>query len=132
MRLLCSLVSVLAFATVIGLCAPARAWGPVTQLSLVRAGTHLLSQDGSIPLVKLERYVREGAQVSDEGMMDLNPLFEIDAVGAIQREMFLLQAVRGERVDPYYAYRLAGGESTWTQACAGIMPYVASRNDQHA
>lgn len=89
-----------------GLSMPALAWGPVTQVAVVSTAVHVLSQNGAIPLMKLGRYVREGARVSDQAQAELFPNFEWDPVGTLQSEMYLLQAVRGDRVDPYYAYRL--------------------------
>jgi len=84
----------------------ASAWGPVTQTSITTAAAHVLARDDEYPLTKLLRYVRQGAEVSPAVQNEMHPLFEIDHVGAIQREMFLLQSVRGDRVDPYFVYRL--------------------------
>lgn len=90
-----------------GLCwNPATAWGPVGQLSVVATAVHVLSQDGSIPLLKLDRYVWEGARISADAEAAFFPNFGVDPVGTIEREMHLLQSVRSDRVDPYYAFRL--------------------------
>lgn len=86
--------------------AVAAAWGPVTQVSIVSTAVHVLSQDRSIRLSNLQNYVREGASISQAEQDRLFPAFAVDPVGVIEREMYLLRAVRGERVDPYYAYRL--------------------------
>ena len=85
---------------------PALAWGPVTQMSVVIAAAHVLSREDYYPVTILLEYVREGAQISEARQSVMHPLFEIDPVGAIQREMVLLQSMRGDRVDPYFAYRL--------------------------
>ncbi|MCH8204164.1 MAG: hypothetical protein IID09_03325 [Candidatus Hydrogenedentes bacterium] len=84
----------------------ASAWGPVTQISITTTAAHVLARDDEYPLTKLLQYVRQGAEVSPAVQNEMHPLFEIDSVGAIQREMFLLQSVRGDRVDPYFVYRL--------------------------
>ena len=86
--------------------APVLAWGPVTQLSVVTTAVRVLSQDGSIPLLKLDRYVWEGARISAETEQAMFPNFDIDPIGTIEGEMNLLQSVKRDRVDPYYAYRL--------------------------
>jgi tetratricopeptide (TPR) repeat protein len=82
------------------------AWGPVTQVSIVSTAVHVLSQDRTIRLSNLQSYVREGASISPAEQDRLFPAFAVDPVGVIEQEMYLLRAVRGERVDPYYAYRL--------------------------
>ena len=84
----------------------ASAWGPVTQASITIAAAHVVSRDNDYPITKLLRYVRQGAEASSGVQEEMHPLFEIDPVGAIQREMFLLQSVRGDRIDPYFVYRL--------------------------
>ena len=38
--------------------------------------------------------------------MSMNPGATTNPIGAIESEMILLEAVRGDRVDPYFAYRL--------------------------
>lgn len=95
------------FAVACGAYAPnAVAWGEKTQVSLVSTATHVISNGGTIPLKRLIREVRTGAEISAELQDELYPTFKLDPVEAIEEEMYLLQAVRGERVDPYYAYRL--------------------------
>ncbi len=85
---------------------PAWGWGTRTQQSIVQASTYVLSQDGRVLIIKLHRYTTEGAGISQEEMESLHPLFPVDPVGAIQKEMYLLQSVRTDRLDPYYAYRM--------------------------
>lgn len=101
------ILRVLAVSLVFALAQPASAWGPITQQSIVRAAAYVLSNDGRVPIVKLKDYVQQGAAVSDETLLANHPSFSVDPVGAIQREMSLLQAVRAEdRIDPYFAYRM--------------------------
>ncbi len=89
------------------LCAvPVHAWGPETQKTLVTVGVRLLSKDGTIPLVNLESEVRKGSALSAKVLSDVYPMLERNPIGAIESEMYLLQSVRGKRVDPYFAYRL--------------------------
>ena len=101
--LICAgLVSVL----LIGPSGSASAWGPETQVAITTAAAHVLSRDDHFPLPRLLKYVRQGADVSEAVQNEIHPSFEIDSVGAIQREMLLLQSVRGDRIGPYYVYRL--------------------------
>jgi len=85
--------------------APAAAWGPKTRVAVVTMATRLVSREG-IPLTKLEKDVRQGAEISADGRAAILPSADRNPVLAIEAEMFLLQAARGDRVDPYFAYRL--------------------------
>lgn len=107
---------------------PAFAWGPVARASLTSMGVHILSQDGSIPLKKLQTYVHQGARLTERERRELFPTFEFDSVHVIENEMYLLQSLRGERVDPYFAYRLGVLGSLVAQATG---PMVAA-NPRHA
>jgi tetratricopeptide (TPR) repeat protein len=89
-----------------GVCLKAEAWGPSTRSALVSAAAHVLGQDPAFTLTRLQRYVTQGAELSPEEFEKLFPLFRIDPVGAIQREMVLLQSLRTDRIDPYYAFRM--------------------------
>ncbi len=73
---------------------------------MVSAAAHVLGQDPAFTLTRLSRYVTLGADLPQEEFEKLHPLYKVDPVGAIQREMILLQSLRGDRIDPYYAYRL--------------------------
>jgi len=91
----------------LALCAlPAMAWGPRAEVAIVTTATHVISQDGAARLNNLEKDIRAGASVSHEMATKLCPNLESDPLGAIETQMFLLKALRGTRVDPYYAYRL--------------------------
>lgn len=85
---------------------PAFSWEPVTQQSVVLAAGHMFTRNSAIPLTNLMEYVNEGAQISEEEDRKLYLQFTVDPVQAIQREMFLLQGVKTDRIDPYFAYRL--------------------------
>ena len=85
---------------------PSSAWGPHAQRSITGAAAHVLSQDNQYRLTRLLKYVLQGASVSEAEQAAMHPAFKIDPVASIQREMFLLQSVRGSRIDPYYVYRL--------------------------
>lgn len=88
------------------LSSPAYAWGPSTQLSIVTTSVHVLSQERQIPLARLESYVLEGARISEMELKALYPAYDLNPIDTIEREIYLLQSVRGNRVDPYFAYRL--------------------------
>lgn len=85
---------------------PAQAWGPQTQVAIVSTAVQLVSQDRTIPLGNLRNYVRQGATISAEEQQALYPNFSVDPVNTIKSEMYLLQAVKSGRIDPYFAYRL--------------------------
>ncbi len=113
----------LAAAVVAGLtlaCMPAGAWGPDTQVAIVSAGTRLLGQDSTFSLHQFLKYVNQGASIAPDRQRALFPAFSIDHVNAIQREMILLQSVRGDRIDPYYAYRLGALGKLVAQATAPL------------
>jgi len=82
------------------------AWGPDTDTAVVATATHVISREGTTPLSNLERDVRAGADITTEELASCFPGLSAGYVPAIQAEIILLQAVRGQRVDPYYAYRL--------------------------
>jgi len=85
---------------------PAFGWGPETQRSVVSSAGHLFSRSSSIPLVNLIDYVHQGVGISDAEDQALFLGYGVDPVRSIQREMFLLQGVKSNRVDPYFAYRM--------------------------
>jgi tetratricopeptide (TPR) repeat protein len=89
-----------------GFPAPAFAWGPVTEQAIVTTAVRVISKEGIVQLSKLERDVREGAGVSPEVMLKLYPDFAAGPVRTVESEMYLLDAVRGDVIDPYFAYRL--------------------------
>lgn len=82
------------------------AWSPKTDQAVVSTAIRLLSKGRVIQLSKLDREVMQGAAVSDETLERLFPGFEAGPATAIQSEMYLLDAVRGDAIDPYLAYRL--------------------------
>jgi tetratricopeptide (TPR) repeat protein len=90
----------------VGVCGPANAWGPTARTAIVAAGTHLLGQDSSFTLSRSLKNVMQGAELPDEEFNKRFPLYAVDPVGAIQREMVLLQTMKSNRIDPYYAFRL--------------------------
>lgn len=91
---------------VAGLNLPAWAWGPRTRVSIVSTAARLLSKESGANLVKLEKDIRAGAAIAPGELTELVPVATTDPVGAIETEMYLLQAVGSGRVDPYFAYRL--------------------------
>jgi len=97
-------ISILAVA--IGLAYPVWAWGPNTDVAVVLGASQVISRDGSVPLNNLVDDVRNGASVTQQELTDIIPMSADDPMGAIEREMSLLQAVRGPSIDPYFAYRL--------------------------
>ncbi len=82
------------------------AWSPKTDQAVVSTAIRLLSKGRVIQLSKLDREVMQGASVTDETLERLFPGFEAGPITVIQSEMHLLDAVRGDAIDPYLAYRL--------------------------
>lgn len=99
--------TILAGALCVGLMAvPVHAWGPKAQVSIVTTAARVISNESGVKLDRLERDLRTGASVTANELVEVNPLAEADPIGAIESEMYLLQSVRGKRIDPYFAYRL--------------------------
>ncbi len=84
----------------------AMAWGPKAKLAITASAARLLTREGTVPLSNLERDVQRGANAPGAVLSQQIPNADADPLTAIQSEMTLLQAVRGDRVDPYFAYRL--------------------------
>ena len=93
-------------AFVLGPAVPAMAWGPKANVAIVSTAARLISKESGVPLANLEKDIRSGAEASSGEIDALISGAGVNPVGAIESEMYLLQAVRGARVDPYYAYRL--------------------------
>lgn len=85
---------------------PGAAWGPTAQTTIVAGAARLMAREHAIPLTNLLDDIRAGAEVSQVELLELLPEAGTDPINAIASEMYLLQAVRTTRVDPYYAYRL--------------------------
>ncbi len=85
---------------------PALAWGPATREAIVMTAVRVVSKEGTIMLSRLERLVVDGAMAPREEIEKLYPDYTTNPVRAVETEMRLLSSARGERVDPYFAYRL--------------------------
>ena len=85
---------------------PAVAWGPITQQAIVTTAVRMLSKEGVTPLSRLEKDVRDGASAAPEVAARVLGGLATGPVSAIENEMNGLEAVRGDEVDPYFAYRL--------------------------
>ena len=85
---------------------PAAAWGPRTDLALVGTAAGLLSRDTGVRLTNLRKDVQDGAATPPTLIDEFIPGAITNPMGAIESEMILLESVRSDRVDPYYAYRL--------------------------
>jgi tetratricopeptide (TPR) repeat protein len=94
------------FVASIFICGAAWAWGPATQQAITTTAAHVISNNGVARLAKLEKDVRDGASASPETIAKLYPGYAQDPVRFIESEMYLLDSVRNDIIDPYYAYRL--------------------------
>jgi tetratricopeptide (TPR) repeat protein len=100
-------VAILLAAAVAGILAPqAWAWGPKTQQAVVTTAMHVLSKEGVVQITRLSREVAEGATASADEMEKIHPTYNAAPVRAVETELRLLSAVRGQSVDPYFAHRL--------------------------
>ncbi|MFO7776544.1 MAG: hypothetical protein R6W89_12175 [Candidatus Hydrogenedentota bacterium] len=111
--------------------APAVAWGPQTTTSIVSSAAHILSREGTIPLANLEEDLRGGASLPEDALYDLAPEARESVVRAIESQMYLLQAVRGDRVDPYLAYRLGVLGNLVARATAPLQGASAALREQY-
>ncbi len=93
-------------ALIVALALPSWAWGPEAQKAVVASAARLLSKEGAVSLSTLEKDIVRGASAPLTEVGKVIPGAETDPVNAVQSEMYLLQAVRGESIDPYLAYRL--------------------------
>jgi tetratricopeptide (TPR) repeat protein len=109
----------------------AQAWGPRTQVAVVTTAARLLSKQSAIPLVKQDESIRSGASVSDATLASLIPDATTNPLAAIESEMYLLQAVRGDRVDPYLAYRLGVLGKLVAQATAPLLKEKSAIRGQY-
>ncbi len=85
---------------------PAAAWGAKAEMAIVTTSLHMLSKDVNLPLTRFAKELRDGALMPDEQLRRLVPATATSPVRAIESEMALLQAVRGEKIDAYFVYRL--------------------------
>lgn len=102
-RLLTRALACLLLAACLG---SAFAWGPRARLSIVNTALHLLSREQSVPLTRLQNDIRAGASISNIALEELYPDMVNDPLRALENEMALLSAVKGARVDAYFAWRL--------------------------
>ncbi|MBN2308988.1 MAG: hypothetical protein JXR94_08465 [Candidatus Hydrogenedentes bacterium] len=86
--------------------APAAAWGPKADRALVDTAGRVIAKEGLIPLTNLQKDILNGATTPPSRLEEIIPGASDNPISAIESEMYLLQAVRGDRVDPYFAYRL--------------------------
>lgn len=110
---------------------PVFAWGPDTQRSVVSSAGHVFSRNSSIPLTNLIQYVHQGSAISGEEESALFLEFEVAPVRSIQREMFLLQGIKSERIDPYFVYRLGALGKKVVELVAPMREGNASVREQY-
>ncbi len=99
-------IVVLGAALLMALPTSAFAWGPRAERAIITTAAQVISRENNVPLNRLLGYVREGASASPERVEALVPGANQGLQRAIESEIFLLQAVKGDRIDPYLAYRL--------------------------
>ena len=109
----------------------ALAWGPRAETAIVTNAVHLLSKESNIPLRRLEQEVRAGVLLSPTEMEQLYPGYRTNLLVAIENEMYLLQSVRGDRVDAYMAFRLGALGKMIAQATAPMQDTPTNQRDQY-
>ncbi len=85
---------------------PVYAWGPQAQVSIVSTAAELITKQEGIMLANLKSDIRDGAAVGSSQLSNLMPGWNTNPLISLQAQMDLLQAMRGDRIDPYYAFRL--------------------------
>ncbi len=85
---------------------PAHAWGTQAQIAIVSTAAELITKQEGILLSNLKSDIRDGASVGSNQLSLLMPGWDTNPLISLQAQMDLLQAMRGERIDPYYAFRL--------------------------
>ena len=86
--------------------APAGAWGPRAETSIVTGAARLLSKEAVLQIDRIQSDLRDGSLMTTLQMEQLYPDFDVNPVAAIENEMLLLQSLRTRQIDGYYAYRL--------------------------
>ena len=87
--------------------ASAQTWERDTQMVIVTTAMHMLSKNGFVQLPKLQKEIQQGAAASPQTVAQLYPALSSGGPGrAIEAEMYLLEAMRGSKLDPYFASRL--------------------------
>lgn len=84
----------------------AQGWERDTQLVIVTTSMHMLAKGGLVQLPKLQNEIQEGAGAGTQMQAQLYPALSSGAERAVEAEMYLLEAMRGSSLDPYFAYRL--------------------------
>lgn len=82
------------------------AWGPQAQVAVVTTAAEVITKQEGILLSNLRADIRDGASVGANQLSALMPGWNTNPVVSLQAQMDLLQAMRGDRIDPYYAFRL--------------------------
>jgi len=96
----------LAFIVTIAGAPSAHAWGPKAQVAMVSTSAELITKQEGIALANLKSDIRDGASVGSNQLSTLMPGWDTNPTISLQSQMDLLQAMRGDRIDPYYAFRL--------------------------
>lgn len=111
--------------------AAAEGWGPSARSAIVTTGAHVVSRDLALPLNQFDRYVREGALLTEEEVRALYPNSDINPVRTIQEEIYLLQAIRSKRIDPYFAFRLGAIGQVVANTVAPMKTAAPEYRDQY-
>ncbi len=82
------------------------AWGPQAQVAIVSTAAEVITKQEGILLANLKADIRDGASIGSSQLNNLMPGWDSNPLISLQAQMDLLQAMRGERIDPYYAFRL--------------------------
>jgi len=84
----------------------AHAWGQHAHTAIVATSAELITKQEGVKLANLKSDIKDGASVGSGQLSDLMPGWDTNPVISLQAQMDLLQAMRGDRIDPYYAFRL--------------------------
>jgi len=84
----------------------AHAWGPRAESAIVTSAAQLLSKNGLLQIQRIEEDLRKGALTPQPDLERMFPGLATDPVNAVENEMMLLQAMRQQQMDAYFAFRL--------------------------
>ena len=113
------------------LAVPGYAWGPKAQQAIVATAVRILSKEGGVQLTKLEKDIKEGASASLDVVERICPGFATGPVRGVESEMNLLDSVRGDVIDPFFAYRLGIVGRLVAQLTAPLLDEEPSKRDAY-
>ena len=121
----------LVFLLGVGWSADVHAWGSANARAIVSTAARLAEREGVMSLGALRDETQKGGAIGDRELAGRFPGFDQDPANAVEMQMVLLQSVKGERIDPYFAYRLGILGSMVARASAPLFGAPPSLQQQY-